>query len=283
MKAVFSFYSQPYNCDVRNHRSNWASIEYEFIVFAYAVSRAKLQFKSVELVTDEYGRDLVKELGIEFDKVVLFSVNPGLKLWAAGKMVAYSMQEEPFCHIDSDAFFNRNLPKSLIDSSVCIQSWDDTMSNKWYTETFSNCIKNTKNQYPFDLFHKCKDRRRLAGCMSLYWCKDVDLNKAYTTRFLDILETDYYKSLPDNFRVNSFYNVLFEQLMMSEEYFQMYGEKHSVLLAESELYAPKNSIGFTHIWGVKGKPDLLKPLITKISHKMPEIYQRTYNFFNFTT
>ena len=282
MKAVFSFYSQPYNYDVRNNRSNWASQEYEFIVFAWAVNRAKLQFSSVELVTDTYGRDLMADLGIDFDKVVLFSEKPSDKLWAGGKMIAYSMQKEPFCHIDSDAFFRRKLPQSMIDSNVCVQSWDDTMSNHWYTETFANCIKHTKNEYPYDLFHNCKNRRRYAGCMSLFWCKDVDLNTAYTQRFLDIRETSFYKSLPNNFGVNSDYNVLFEQLMMSEEYFQMYGKIHDVLLAENELYKENNLAGFTHIWGAKGKSETLKPLVSIIRQKTPEVYQRIHNFFNFT-
>lgn len=283
MKAVFSFYSQPYKYDVLKNKSNWASNEYEFIVFAWAVSRAKLQFDSVELVTDAYGKWLMGVLGITFDSIVLFdNIEPyGGKLWAAGKIIAYSKQTTPFCHIDNDAFFNKALPTTMTESDVCIQSWDDTMHNHWYFSTFADCVKNTKNEYPYDIFHNSKNRVRYAGCMSLYWCQDLEMNSLYTNRFLDIMETPYYKSLPNSYKRNSHFNVLFEQMMMSEQYYQMYGKLHSVIL-EKNIYNEKNIANFTHIWGTKGDSNKLAGLINTIKHNMPEMYQRTHNFFNFT-
>lgn len=281
MKAVFSFYSQPYNFNVKANKSNWTSIEMEFIVFGWAVSRAKQLFDSVELVTDSYGRELFNELGIVFDSYRVFSnIEPfGGKLWAAGKMEAYRVQSEPFCHIDGDAFFQGELPIWIKANPITTQSWDDTMGNAWYYDTFVSCIRNTKNEYPYDLFHNCKNRVRFGSCMSVYACNDLEVNKSYTDRFQAILETSWYKSLPNNYRYNSHFNVLFEQLMLSEEYFQMRGKLHNVLLNKDEIFMPVNSAKFTHIWGNKGKLNEKSVLYDHINKKNPQLVENVKKYF----
>ncbi|MCD8078847.1 MAG: hypothetical protein LUF04_00020, partial [Bacteroides sp.] len=65
-------------------------------------------YDKVELVTDQAGKELLidrMELPYDSVRVVLDDINhyPSL-LWALGKIYAYSIQDEPFIHVDGDVF-----------------------------------------------------------------------------------------------------------------------------------------------------------------------------------
>jgi hypothetical protein len=78
------------------------------------------------LVTDGPGKALlVDELGLPFTHVSteldrLGEAHPDL--WALGKLVAYSLQDEPFVHIDADVFMWRPLPIRMLGAPVLAQN-----------------------------------------------------------------------------------------------------------------------------------------------------------------
>jgi len=77
------------------------------------------------LVTDEAGkRLLVDGLGLPFAQVStelerLAGADVGW--WMAGKLVAYSLQDRPFLHLDSDVFLWKALPPYVADAPVVAQ------------------------------------------------------------------------------------------------------------------------------------------------------------------
>jgi hypothetical protein len=87
---------------------------------------ARRHFTETALVTDSRGKMLlVDELGLEFTHVgteldCLGHDDPSL--WALGKLTAYSLQEEPFVHIDADVFLWRPLPPHLLGAPVLAQN-----------------------------------------------------------------------------------------------------------------------------------------------------------------
>ena len=67
-------------------------------------------------------------LGLEFTHVSteldrLQDADPAL--WALGKLVAYSLQDEPFVHVDADVFLWRPLPGRLASAPVLAQHPED--------------------------------------------------------------------------------------------------------------------------------------------------------------
>lgn len=77
------------------------------------------------LVTDAAGKKLlVDSLGLPFASVsteleCLRNADPNW--WAVGKLIAYSIQDRPFVHIDTDVFLWKPLPKELVESPVLAQ------------------------------------------------------------------------------------------------------------------------------------------------------------------
>jgi len=90
-----------------------------------SVHTARRHYPDTVLVTDREGkRLLVDRLGLPFvhvstelDRLRTTDID----WWALGKLVAYSLQDRPFVHLDSDAFLWNALPRSVAAAPVFTQ------------------------------------------------------------------------------------------------------------------------------------------------------------------
>lgn len=119
MRAVWSFWSKP----LRTRQSiGWYSEFHHWLAWGLSLQTASRHYPETVLITDRWGkRLLVEQLGLPFVHVStelerLERADSGW--WALGKLVAYSIQDEPFVHIDSDAFLWKPLPRHVIGSPV---------------------------------------------------------------------------------------------------------------------------------------------------------------------
>jgi hypothetical protein len=117
MRAVWSFWSKP--SQVRGN-IGWYSDLHHLLAWGLSLRTARRHYPETVLITDRPGKELlVDQLGLPFVYVSteldrLTDVDPGW--WALGKLVAYSIQDQPFIHIDSDAFLWKALPRWLTES-----------------------------------------------------------------------------------------------------------------------------------------------------------------------
>jgi len=126
VRAVWSFWSKPYN---EGHGWRWRDPVHHHLAWGLSRRLAGSHNPQTTLITDTPGRQLlVDQLGLEFTYVSneldrLNDADPAL--WALGKLVAYSLQDEPFVHLDADVFLWRPLPDWLISAPVLAQSPED--------------------------------------------------------------------------------------------------------------------------------------------------------------
>ncbi|MBQ9706100.1 MAG: glycosyltransferase family 2 protein, partial [Paludibacteraceae bacterium] len=83
-------------------------------------------YDRVELYTDRAGYQLlIEELGLPYTDVHVeldrMNAYPSA-LWAIGKIYAYSMQQEPFIHVDNDVFMWNRLPRFVEEASLLAQN-----------------------------------------------------------------------------------------------------------------------------------------------------------------
>jgi hypothetical protein len=122
MRAVWSFWSRPY--EKRAGRS-WREPKHHLLAWGLSLRLAQQHFDETMLVTDSEGRALlVDRLGLEFGKVSteldrLKDADSGW--WALGKLVAYSIQDRPFVHLDTDVFLWKPLSPALKSAAVFAQ------------------------------------------------------------------------------------------------------------------------------------------------------------------
>jgi hypothetical protein len=122
MRAVWSFWSRP--LAARTGRP-WHSSLHHLLAWGLSLSCARRHYPDTMLVTDCAGKKLlVDSLGLEFRSVStelerLRDADPDW--WALGKLVAYSIQDRPFVHIDTDVFLWKPLAPEVADAPVLAQ------------------------------------------------------------------------------------------------------------------------------------------------------------------
>jgi hypothetical protein len=122
MRAVWTFWSKPYDA---GRGRGWSQPRHHLQAWGLSLRLARQHFPETVLITDTPGKALlVNKLGLEFTEVStaldrLRDADPGW--WALGKLMAYSLQNQPFVHLDTDVFLWRALPAALISAPVFAQ------------------------------------------------------------------------------------------------------------------------------------------------------------------
>lgn len=126
MRAVWSFWSKPFR---REKGRMWPSPLHHLLAWGLSLRLARRHYPETLLVTDTPGKQLlVDRLGLPFAQVSteldsLRAADPGW--WALGKIVAYSMQNVPFVHLDTDVFLWKPLPAGVAGAPVFAQCPED--------------------------------------------------------------------------------------------------------------------------------------------------------------
>ena len=95
----------------------WVSPEYNWMSWALSTLLLRRHYNQLELYTDEIGKKiLIDTLKLPYTKVhIVFHENTIIhpKLFALAKIHTYSLQEEPFIHIDGDLFLWNPIAEQL--------------------------------------------------------------------------------------------------------------------------------------------------------------------------
>ncbi len=118
MKIVQTFWSGSHNTNKPLHMTGgWASSEYNWMSWALSTLLLRRHYDQLELYTDKVGKKiLVDTLKLPYTKThIVFDSSSKIhpKLFALAKIHTYSLQEEPFVHIDGDLFLWNPLPERL--------------------------------------------------------------------------------------------------------------------------------------------------------------------------
>ncbi|MFA0961132.1 DUF6734 family protein [Roseivirga sp. BDSF3-8] len=130
-KIIQSFWTKPFfqnKAESAEHRlkGGWPSEKYNYLSWAFSCLQLKKFYNQVELYTDDYGKYLlIDQLQLPYDKVStrLNDLDEyGTDLWAIGKVYTYSLQKEPFIHVDGDVFLWEKLPHHLDNAPLVSQN-----------------------------------------------------------------------------------------------------------------------------------------------------------------
>ena len=122
MRAVWSFWSKPF---ITYYSRVWSKPLHHLLAWGLSFHAAARHYPETMLVTDRPGKKLlIDQLGIPFTNVstdleALKDVDPGF--WAVGKLMACTLQDRPFVHLDNDVFLWKPLPRGVAESPVIAQ------------------------------------------------------------------------------------------------------------------------------------------------------------------
>ncbi|TDW43362.1 hypothetical protein EV144_1124 [Flavobacterium sp. 270] len=149
MKIIQSLWTKPMlnednKTDNGRFSGGWLESKYHLMSWAFSCLQLKKFYKEVELYTDLKGKELLIDiLGLPYTKVhlVLNSIDHyHPDLWALGKIKAYSLQQEPFLHVDSDIYIGERFSDSIENANLIVQNSE--MGYSFYKPLYEDLIRN---------------------------------------------------------------------------------------------------------------------------------------------
>ncbi|MBB3188344.1 DUF6734 family protein [Microbacter margulisiae] len=212
MKVIQSFWGGQH----KSIQNSYGWLDYKFHWLGWMLSCHQLvkYYNDVELYTDEFGYDiLICKLHLPYTKVhvILDELNnlPN-DLWAMAKIKTYSMQKEPFLHVDGDVFIFEPFPEEFINSPLIAQNREFTTT--YYRVMWDKIYPNLEYlPEQMESFHQ--GRNNLAYNMGIVGGNDVSFFKRYSRLSSDFV----YQNSQIWDKINLFnFNVFFEQVLFCE-------------------------------------------------------------------
>lgn len=140
MKMIQSYWSKPLDAiSSEGHLGGWSYSIFHYMSVAYSCLKYR-EFYEVELITDKKGKKiLIDDLGLPYTscQTKLDDINdyPPL-LWAMGKIYTYSLQNEPFLHVDNDTFIWSEFPLQIMNADIVSQHLETNYghNNRYYND-----------------------------------------------------------------------------------------------------------------------------------------------------
>ena len=215
-KVVQSFWSKPFLEAEKENKNLWLNKEMFFISHAFSLLKLKEFYSNVELVTDDFGkRILIDILELPYDSISL-SLNEindyRHELWALGKIKAYSIQKEPFIHVDNDVFIWKEFDSLFLNNPLFCQNFENNVE---YYSKITQEVKNNEYEIPKEMDFYIENDATInnfegvnAGVIG---GTDLIFLKKYCDLAFDIVDKNYSK-LDNLSNINPF-NVFFEQAL----------------------------------------------------------------------
>ncbi len=272
-KAVFSYFNKT---GITN-TSGFSSFDDMVYSTALAVMTAKRHFTRVEFVTNDFGAKLIKLLGLPVEVNTLLNKMGGVSpyFWAYGKVLAYAAQNEPFVHIDNDAYILSGLPQRMLEAECIFQSKEDfRLPGYGFYEILKPCFDEAlvkpKEIVPLkDYAYNCG----LAGG------NNTDIFKLH-----EKCSTEYIFA-PENQTLffEKHKEVLIHQNLFHEQYFLASLIQSQGLRSKTEVLGDdigdinKNGISFCHLWGLSKRNEQNMVKVKKrLLNDFPVIYDRVH-------
>jgi len=137
----------------------WLRPEYHLMSWALSCLQLQKWHGNVELYANSAGAELLIDM-LRLPYTNVYTTHDDLKLadarlWALPKIYTYSLQAEPFLHIDGDVFLFDKLPMKLLESPLIAQNVE--VAAEYYPDTQKELMEN------FTYFPPCVKADFLSG------------------------------------------------------------------------------------------------------------------------
>jgi hypothetical protein len=128
-KIVQTFWSGNQSADTYLfNNGGWLSAEYHWMAWALSCLQIRQFYPLLELVTDAVGEAFFRDtLALPYTNIIpaLDVLNQyDKRLWALAKIYSYSLQNEPFIHMDGDVFIWKKLNQNLEQAELIAQNFE---------------------------------------------------------------------------------------------------------------------------------------------------------------
>jgi hypothetical protein len=270
-KAVFSYF----NTQGLNNTSGFLTFRDMLGSTVLAMLTANKHFSKVEFVTNKFGEKIVEVLKIPVSVSLkleeMNEVSP--YFWAYAKILATSSQNEPFVHIDNDAYLFSGLPQRMKNADIVFQSKEfmDRPGYGWY-DVLKPCWKDAPVK-PKDIVSVTDYAYNCGICGG----NNIDFFKLHRK------VSSEYIFAPENQTLffEKHKEVLIHQNLFHEQYFIASLIKSLKLRNKVEVFADNiegintNGISYCHLWGLsKRNHKNINKMWARLNKDFPVYYNK---------
>lgn len=290
MRAVWSFWTRPL---LTGRRVAWYSRKHHWHSWVLSVELARRHFSETCLYTDDAGADLlVDKLGLTFTSVsTALNALDGedLAWWALGKVLTYSLQAEPFVHIDDDVYLWQPLQERVLAAPVLAQSpeYFRIGASCYRPEVFDRAVAQTRDGWlPKEwLWYRSHGPGRKAECCGVFGGNNLPFIAHYARAALRLMQHPPNRRAFDRLADKLNYSILFEQYLLSAciDFHSAYVEGGFTTPRIAYVFEPADgppseprarALGFTHVMGAKSRRGFAVRLEKRVRRDYPELYER---------
>ncbi|WP_438425910.1 DUF6734 family protein [Aquimarina macrocephali] len=211
MKIIQSFWTG--NKEPLENSYGWLNSKSHYLGWVLSVNQLRLFYDKVELFTDNKGYEiLIDKLKLPYTKVhvVLDEINHYPEsFWAIAKIKTYSLQNEPFLHVDGDIFIWENFSEDLMNSGLISQNHEITTD--YYRKSWNSLSPNLI--FKPDELIKYEKGRDYSCNMGVFGGNDIQFLKEYSRKSFDFVNKN--KAIWKDINGIDF-NIFFEQLLFGQ-------------------------------------------------------------------
>ncbi|ADB40420.1 DUF6734 family protein [Spirosoma linguale] len=277
MKSIQSLWFKKLPSQIE-YTCGWLDIKYN--LFSWALSSFQLSrfFNKVDLVTDSLGVELATKLYLPYTSILddLETVKQNNHLWVFNKLYTYSIQNEPFIHVDTDAYLF-NLPDSkLFSAPLVAQNFE--YDHSYYIQSFQEVI--SQCSYLPDIIRTDTIGRLTAVNAGFIGGNTVDFFKGFTAFATEFVERNEDGIIQCNYDT---INIFVEQFLFLKfadyknipvDYISSieFGPEPDYQLANF-TQLPANC-SYIHVMNYKRNPTVCEQMAQRLWLESPELYER---------
>lgn len=210
MKVVQTFWTG--NKSLLSNGFGWMTPQYHLMSWALSCLSIKEHYEDVVLYTDSNGYKVFAELlELPYKEVIVQYDNLSCPEphWAYPKIVTYSLQKEPFIHVDGDVYLPKRLSHDVEAGGLIAQNLE-TGSN--YYKNMMNDVLNREISMPAYLREELNNDSIGSYNAGILGGNDLDFIQEYCQAAFHIIESNQLNDI-NNQKINVNNNILFEQIL----------------------------------------------------------------------
>jgi hypothetical protein len=194
MKIIHSFWSKPtLEKSVERFEDRkmggWLDKKYNYMSWTLSCLQFKKHYGYIELITDQQGKELfIDKLELPYNSVnvkldVLNDFHPDL--WAVSKLFSYTLQDDPFLHVDGDVYVWKQL-EAINNKPLVAQNED--IDFDYYSTVWNEVFENFEH-IPSYMLNDFKSQPLMRACNAgIFGGTDVAFLKEFAFEAFDFLK-----------------------------------------------------------------------------------------------
>jgi hypothetical protein len=288
MKIVQSFWSAKRN--LLEDSFGWLTPQFHIMAWALSCLKLREHYSDLHLYTDKNGYEIFKnylnlpykKVHANYDQINNYHQN----LWALPKILTYSVQDQPFLHIDGDVFVWERFCPKLEAGRLIAQNLEE--GTEYYKGLMSDVQKDL-HIIPDFLTDELKKRSIGSYNAGILGGSDLKFIRKYANEALRLINLNYTDN--DN-KIPSFnFNILFEQVLffaLSKKYHKQVCTLFPETFIDlgyttskfADFTAAKHELKYLHVIGAKKREYEICELISRaLLTEYPDCYYKIVSLF----